>query len=74
MIGTALNKQNNLLLLLDEKVGIRLLNLKTGEIKTLASEHEGQKFISLNSITFTNKPNIVYFTHSCSLSMEVYHM
>lgn len=54
-------------------MGIRLINLESGEIKTVLREHEGQKLVSANSITFTDDPSIVYFTHSSIFSMKVYY-
>ncbi len=40
----------------------------------MASEYQGRKFTSPNSVTFTNDPDILYFTDSCTLTMEEYHL
>lgn len=50
-----------------------MIDLKTNQIKTVASHYQNKKFISLNSVTFTNNPDIIYFTHSCDFSMTEYH-
>jgi sugar lactone lactonase YvrE len=73
VLGTALNQKGNLLLMIDDKLGIRMLDLITGKITTIANEYEGHKFGALNSITFASD-NIAYFTDSCNFSMDVFHL
>jgi hypothetical protein len=62
------------MLIIDEKLGIRMLDLVKGSITTIAYGYLGQNFTSLNSITFAEDSNTAYFTHSSDFSMDSYHL
>ena len=71
-MGICLSPDEKKLALADQSEGLKILDIETGIMQTLTSGYEGEKFVSVNSITFEDEDTI-YFTHTGNIGMEEYH-
>ena len=71
-MGICLSPDEKKLALADQSEGLKILDLETGLLQTLVSGYEGKRFVSVNSITFTDS-NTIFFTHTGNIGMEEYH-
>ena len=63
IMGVYLSPDEKKLALADQTEGLKILDIESGKITKLVGEFNGRKFVSTNSITFSDDSTI-FFTHT----------